>query len=76
MVEAWNNNMQKIFTPGWVSCLDESISVWTNKWAYPGYIFIPKKPYPMGNEYYLVCLGHFGNQNLTKTRLQGWGNRN
>ena len=30
MIEIWNNHMTSIFSPGWVSCLDESMSIWFN----------------------------------------------
>ena len=31
LVEAWNRNMDKVFSLLWVSCLDESMSIWFNK---------------------------------------------
>jgi hypothetical protein len=31
MIEVWNENMKVNFHPGWVSCLDESMSPWVNK---------------------------------------------
>jgi hypothetical protein len=31
LIAAWNDNMLTKFSPGWVACLDESMSVWTNK---------------------------------------------
>ena len=42
MLEAWNANMTEQFTPSWVSCLDESMSTWTNKYSYPGWMFVPE----------------------------------
>ena len=33
MVEVWNDNMQQVFSPGWVTCLDESMSIWYNKYT-------------------------------------------
>ena len=27
MIAAWNKHMAKVFTPGWISCLDESMSI-------------------------------------------------
>ena len=47
--------MTEQFTPSWVSCLDESMSTWTNKYSCPGWMFIPRKPWPFGNEYHMVC---------------------
>ena len=55
MVDEWNKNMAQQFTPSWVSCLDESMSPWTNKYTCPGWMFVPRKPHPSGNEYHSVC---------------------
>ena len=54
MLDAWNKNMNKNFIPGWANCLDESMSVWTNKYTCPGWMFVPRKPWPFGNEYHMV----------------------
>ena len=43
------------FTPSWVSCLDEPMSTWMNKYSCPGSMFVPRKPWPFGNEYHTVC---------------------
>ena len=55
IIEAWNANMIEQFTPSWVSCLNESMSTWTNKYSCPGWMFVPQKPWPFGNEYHAVC---------------------
>ena len=55
MVEAWGLNMVENFVPGYVNCLDKSMSVWTNKFTGPGFMFIPRKPWPFGNNYHMVC---------------------
>ena len=55
MVEAWGLNMVENFVPGYVNCLDESMSIWTNKFTCPGIMFVPLKPWPFGNEYHTVC---------------------
>ena len=52
---AWNSNMNQQFSPGYVNCLDESMSVWTNQLTCPGFMFVPRKPWPFGNEYHSVC---------------------
>ena len=57
MVEAWNKNMIDVFVAGWVSCLDESMSIWTSRWTCPGFMFVPRKPHTMGNEYHSICCG-------------------
>lgn len=33
-IVAWNENMAAIFTPSWVSCLDESMSPWSTQWNF------------------------------------------
>lgn len=60
MIDAWNNHTQTCFTPSWINCLDESMSVWTNRWTCPGWMFVPRKPHPMGNEYHTLCCGISG----------------
>ena len=60
MVDEWNKNMVQQFTPSWVSCLDKSMSPWTNKYTCPGWMFVPRKPHPFGNEYHSVCCSMSG----------------
>ena len=60
MVDEWNKNMAEQFTPSWVSCLDESMSPWTNKYTCPGWMFVPRKPHPFSNEYHSVCCSTSG----------------
>ena len=36
MVSEWNRNMKEAFVPGWILCLDESMSIWTNRWTCAG----------------------------------------
>ena len=55
MITAWKDNMFAAFTLGWVSCLDESMSTWINKYTCPGFIFCPRKPWPFGNEYHTIA---------------------
>jgi hypothetical protein len=43
-----------------VDVLDESMSVWTNMWTCPGWMFVPWKPHPMGNKYHSICCGVSG----------------
>ena len=60
MVEAWGTNMKENFIPGYMNCLDESMSMWMNKFTCPGFMFIPHKPWPFGNEYHTVCCCSLG----------------
>ena len=54
-VRVWNEWMAENFVPGWINCLDESMSIWTNRWTCPGWVFCPRKPHPFGNEYHTIC---------------------
>jgi hypothetical protein len=60
LLEAFSATMKEVFIPSWVSCLDESMSIWTSKWTCPGFMFVPRKPHPMGNEYHSICCGESG----------------
>ena len=60
MIEQWNVHMREIFSPSWVSCLDESMSIWFSKWTCPGWMFVPRKPHPYGNEYHSIGCGLSG----------------
>ena len=55
LIEMWNANMTDNFLPGWISCLDESMSVWNNKYTCPGFMVVPRKPWPFGNEYHTIA---------------------
>jgi hypothetical protein len=57
LICAWNKNMQDRYIPSWVSCLDESMSIWNMRWTCPGYVFCPRKPHPVGNEYHTIADG-------------------
>ena len=57
MLQAFNDNMARIFLSSWVICLDESMSIWHNKFTCPGWIYCPCKPQPFGNEYHTACCG-------------------
>ena len=60
LIEAWNENMQDRFVPGWATCLDESMSVWLAKHTCPGWMCVERKPHPFGNEYHSICCGLSG----------------
>ena len=57
MINEWNKNMKEKFVLAWIVCLDESMSIWTNKWMCPGWVFCPRKPKPWSNEYHSICCG-------------------
>ena len=54
LVYAFNKHTQRAFVPSWIACLDESMPVWTSQWTCPGWMFVPCKPHPLGNEYHSI----------------------
>ena len=55
MISCWNQSMSKQFIPSWINCIDESMSKWVNEYTCPGFMFVPRKPWPFGNEYHDAC---------------------
>lgn len=60
MEDAWNANMMEEFEPSWISVLDESIQEWFNRWSCPGWMWVPRKPHPFGNERHTIACGLSG----------------
>ena len=60
MVAEWNKNINDVFVAEWILYLDKSMSIWTNRWTCPGWVFCPRKPYPIGNEYHTIYCGVCG----------------
>ena len=54
LIEGFNHNMTHTFTASWIVCVDESMVVFSNKYA-PGWIAVKRKPHPMGNEYHTTA---------------------
>jgi len=68
IITSWNETIHSVFQSGWVTCLDESMSIWFNRWTCPEEVFVPRKPHPFGNEYHTICCGvtgvMFGNDHV------------
>ena len=60
LINKGNNYMANRFVPSWVSCLDKSMVPWMSKWTCPGWMVVPRKPHPYGNEYHSLCCGDLG----------------
>ena len=56
MVDAFNEHMRApaVFTPSSTVCLDESMVTHHND-CVPGYVYVGRKPHPVGNEYHTLC---------------------
>ena len=57
MIGIWNKHMAENWKSGLFVCIDESMSIWFNKWTCPGWMFVPRKPHPFGNEYHTRACG-------------------
>jgi len=57
MIDAWNSNMDENFQCSWVACIDKSMSKWLSQYTCPGYMVVPCKPWPYGNEYHMIACG-------------------
>ena len=60
LLASFNELMNQIFNAGWVVCLDESKSPWTNMRTCAAFVFCPSKPHPKGNEYHTIDDGLSG----------------
>ena len=67
--ESFNFYYEKNYLPSWLSCLDESMSPWSNIYT-PGYMFVPRKPHPFGNEYHTVTDGDQGKPIMWRAKIQ------
>ena len=59
MQDAWNDHMTAHYFSGWWNCLDESMQMSLNPYV-PGWMVVPRKPTPFGNEYHTICDGELG----------------
>ena len=54
LIDAYNSHMQSVFCPSWITCLDESMVVFTNEHC-PSWVNVKRKPHPFGNEYHTIA---------------------
>ena len=69
MIVAFNEHMSASYTPSWLNCLDESMNTWKDKFC-PGFMSVPRKPHPLGNEYHSIADGDDGKAIMWRIKLQ------
>ena len=69
MIDAWNEHMTMEYCPSWMSCGDESMNSWMDATC-PGFMCVPRKPHPFGNEYHSIADGDGGKPIMWKVKLQ------
>ena len=68
MINAFNDHYAQEYCPSWLSCQDESMNVWLNKFC-PGFMVCIRKPNPFGNEYHSIADGDDGKFVMWRIKL-------
>ncbi len=68
MLLLFNSHYEQNYIPSWLSCLDESMNSWLDKYC-PGFMCVRRKPHPFGNEYHTICDGDGGRPILWRAEL-------
>ena len=69
MQDAFNEHYEREYSPSWLSCLDESMNPWLDKYC-PGFMSVPRKPHPLGNEYHSIADGDDGKPIMWRVKIQ------
>ena len=69
MIDDFNLHYEAEYSPSWLSCLDESMNSWLDKFC-PGFMSVPRKPHPLGNEYHSIADGDDGKPVMWRIKLQ------
>ncbi|KAL7460096.1 hypothetical protein ACHAXS_000564, partial [Conticribra weissflogii] len=69
IIGAFNMHYETNYSPSWLNCLDESMSSWLNQHC-PGFMYVPRKPHPSGNEYHSIADGDQGKPIMWRVKLQ------
>ncbi|KAL7525460.1 hypothetical protein ACHAXR_001013, partial [Thalassiosira sp. AJA248-18] len=69
MIDAFNDHYAANYSPSWLNCLDESMNSFLNKYC-PGFMSVPRKPHPLGNEYHSIADGDDGKPVMWRIKLQ------
>mmetsp|Transcript_31656 Transcript_31656/g.67062 ORF Transcript_31656/g.67062 Transcript_31656/m.67062 type:complete len:180 (+) Transcript_31656:812-1351(+) len=68
MLLLFNSHYEQNCVPSWLSCLNKSMNLWLDKYC-PGFMYVPRKPHPFGNEYHSICDGDQGRSILWRVKL-------
>ena len=68
MQDKFNKHYLEKYEPSWISVLDESMVEWLNKYG-PGWMCVPCKPHPFGNEYHTIANGDHKSPILYRVEL-------
>jgi hypothetical protein len=68
MIDAFNDHYSTEYMPSWLSCIDESMNTWLNKFC-PGFMALPRKPRLFGNECHSIANGDGGKPIMWRVKL-------
>ena len=68
ILSLFNLHYDEKYIPSWLSCLDESMNSWMDKYC-PSFMCVPRKPHPFGNEYHKICDGDKGRPILWRLEI-------
>ncbi len=54
MVKAFNNHMEAVLDPSWITWLDESMVAFLKEFC-PNCVYVKQKPHPFGNKYHTIA---------------------
>jgi hypothetical protein len=69
MIEAFNKHYEREYSSKWLSCHDESMNSWLNKFC-PGFMVCPPKLWPFGNKYHSIADGDKNGHNPIMWRIR------
>ncbi len=68
MIDAFNDHYVKGYRPSWLNCINELMNIWLNKFC-PGFMSLPRKPHPFGNEYHSIADGDGGKPIMWRVKI-------
>ena len=72
MLNKFNEHYLENYTHSWISCLDESMNSFLEKFC-PEFMSVPRKPHPLGNEYHIIADGDEGYTVMYRIKIQEGG---
>ena len=69
MINAFNDHYEENYIPSWLSCLDELMNSWLEKFC-PGFMTVTRKPDPLGTEYHIIADGDAGKPIMWRIKIQ------
>jgi hypothetical protein len=68
MIDAFNDHYAKGYRPSWLNCIDKLMNIWINKF-FPGFMSLPRKLHPFGNEYHSIVNGDGGKPIMWRVKI-------